>query len=289
VNPLVVVGHPNNRFEHIYVNASSMVGPLFYIQGGVSTSMSAIEINAASLGPTLIKDTAGGGWSVDAIRVEGGTYGAGASAVNAMFDMSASSLRIDRLELGPLTINSTGGGNNYIFDTSLSACHLGILTMNPAIITITGNWWLAQQATGTVTVDTLATNTFPTNFYLTNMPGTITAKQIQVLDWLKGAISADKGDANYTVALGDPNIITYATNLTAARTVTLPASSSAINSHLFDGLWYRVVRSGAGAFDLKINDATGATLLDSIVSGKTGAIEYTYRRGGWVQTLKAVA
>lgn len=100
----------------------------------------------------------------------------------------------------------------------------------------------------------------------------------------------DAGDTtNKTVFSGgaDPeNVICFETALTANRTVTLPTSFTGAQTNLFNGARVRIVRTGGGAFDLIIN--RGATEMNRIYSGQSGAIEYVFRRGKWVTSSSSL-
>ena len=80
-------------------------------------------------------------------------------------------------------------------------------------------------------------------------------------------ISADKGDANYTVLSGDPESILFATALTANRTVTLTnvAATAAVT-----GRRYKIVRTGLGAFTLTVQTSTPTTL--KVIPNSTAAV-----------------
>ena len=85
------------------------------------------------------------------------------------------------------------------------------------------------------------------------------------------SISADRGDANVTLAIGlDATIQRFATTLTANRTVTLPTSG------MIRGDRFRIVRTGLGAFTL----AVGA--LKTIPSATAAFVEVMYDGTNWV-------
>lgn len=87
-------------------------------------------------------------------------------------------------------------------------------------------------------------------------------------------ISADRGDGNFTLnADQDVPIQRVTTALTVNRTVTLGTG--------FAGAWFRVVRSGLGAFTLDVGG------LKTIPAGTAAIVEVGHTGAGWVLTLYA--
>lgn len=84
-------------------------------------------------------------------------------------------------------------------------------------------------------------------------------------------LSADRGDGDVTLnADQDVNIQPFATALTANRTVTLGTG--------FAGAWFRIVRSGLGAFTLDVGG------LKVIPSATAAAVEVGHNGSAWVLT-----
>lgn len=87
-------------------------------------------------------------------------------------------------------------------------------------------------------------------------------------------LSADRGDVNFTLnADQDVNIQRVTTALTANRTVTLGTG--------FAGAWFRVVRSGLGAFTLDVGG------LKTIPISTAAIVEVGHDGTGWSLTLYA--
>lgn len=81
-------------------------------------------------------------------------------------------------------------------------------------------------------------------------------------------VSADRGDANVTLVAGaDVPIQRYATALTANRTVTLGSGGN--------GMWFRVVRTGLGAFTLDVGG------LKTIPNSTAAAVEVAHDGTAW--------
>ena len=66
---------------------------------------------------------------------------------------------------------------------------------------------------------------------------------IMLMPW---AVGADIGDADVTLSATSARVQLYLTNLGANRTVTLPSTGT------YNGLMFRVVRTGLGAFTLDV-------------------------------------
>lgn len=94
---------------------------------------------------------------------------------------------------------------------------------------------------------------------------------------LSPLVSADRGDANVTLVWGvDVPIQRFATALTANRTVTLSATN-AVN-----GAWFRVCRSGLGAFTLDVGG------LKTIASLTAAFVDVHYDGSAWRQTAYSI-
>jgi parallel beta-helix repeat protein len=91
-------------------------------------------------------------------------------------------------------------------------------------------------------------------------------------------VSADKGDANATLALSDPQIARWDTNLTAARTCTLPALS---NFQSYPGMRFKIRRGGGGAFNLTVQDAT-ATLIKAVPAASWCEVAVNDTNNAWL-------
>lgn len=84
-------------------------------------------------------------------------------------------------------------------------------------------------------------------------------------------ISGDRGDASFTLnADQDVPIQRMATALTANRTVTLGTG--------FAGAWFRIVRSGLGAFTVDVGG------LKTIPSATAAFVEVGHDGSGWILT-----
>lgn len=277
-------GQPNMKFENIYIRADSMVGPILDTPGYLSTWIDGFEINNAFLGPTIISDVGGGAYAIGSLRLEVGTYSASVTT-NSMFDLANSELVADYLQLMTITANMTGASfpRNSIMRNDSGAAKIRIARLDLTNWSVTnGTYYVASGSAFDCAIDSL--DALPTNVQLTNLGSDGAGDLIRVRGWNDGKLSSDQGDNSVTVTPGttQPNVLSFETFLTAARTVTLPDTTQPGN--MFNGLRYRIVRTGGGNVALNINN--GATFLDQIPAGYKGEIEYTFRRNTWVQTLK---
>lgn len=85
------------------------------------------------------------------------------------------------------------------------------------------------------------------------------------------SVSGDRGDANVTLVVGtDDPIQRFATTLSANRTVTLSTRG------VVEGAWFRVVRTGLGAFTLDVGG------LKTIPSATAAFVDVVWSGTAWV-------
>jgi hypothetical protein len=274
-------GVPNNHFGRLFVSADNMIGPIFYLKG-YNTVIDTIEIIQANKGAKLFYAQAGAKLEIGAIKLENGIYTGSATLIefspNSHIHIGSVSVGGSmNMTLNPATgfigvISSTGGSPT----TKMTIGHVEVTGTNIAntyIFGTIGNTILHSY------------NIIGTGWGLTNVGGATACENVIVTDHMNNHLSANKGDADYTIVLGDPNIVSFETTLTASRTVNLPS----VNNNLFNGLKYRVRSYGAvngtNVINIVCNGVTKATLS----TDKT-VIELTYRRSpsnpqsGWIVT-----
>lgn len=81
-------------------------------------------------------------------------------------------------------------------------------------------------------------------------------------------VSADRGDADLALVVGDETVQRFATALTANRAVTLPAAAR-------DGERFRIVRTGLGAFTLDVGG------LKTIANSTAAFVEVMHDGTAW--------
>jgi hypothetical protein len=276
---------PNNHWGKFYVRGDAMAGPVFLVRG-YNWTWDSVEFNVMALGPKLIF-LAGGQPEVriGAVKLEGATYASGTT--NYLIEVgTGGSLNLDQLTVSgtPLTIGAgvvvyavqagTGGGQGNV--------RVGMVRLGGSAITGTIYAFGGAVSGGIVLGDFVSQHA---NAKLVNNGSTVTANNLVVDSYTNHRMSDDKGDANYTVALKDPNIIQLETAFTAQRTVSLPSDGN----FLHNGQYYEtVVNTGVvnGANTLLIK--CGATTLHTETTDKK-VIRFTWRRNvtvanGWKMT-----
>jgi hypothetical protein len=268
---------PNNRFGRIFCSCQLMTQPVFNIRG-YDFIIDTIEFIAANNGVNLMTFAAGSRVTIGALKLENGTY----TTSVQLFDFQNGSTAT----IGHITV----GGN---------ACYFNAGTVNVVNVAPGGGYvdvgYIAFAATsnptGAVYLGNSAASLTIGKYSASNCSGlqnngsTTSGNFITVRDQVNGHLSDDKGDASYTVALGDPNKISYQTALTAPRTVTLPTSGT----NMFNGLYYEVIVGASvatGTNTLAIMAST--TTLATITTGKV-IVGFTWRRhpsapSGWILT-----
>ena len=133
------------------------------------------------------------------------------------------------------------------------------------------------QAGSTSTTIVTDETSFGTNFLVATNPNAFVSGKLYLRRTARGpgglapSVSADRGDASQTLAVGtDAPIQRWATALTANRTVTL-STTGAVNGDTF-----RVVRTGLGAFTLDVGG------LKTIPAGTAAFVDVSYNGSAWV-------
>lgn len=112
----------------------------------------------------------------------------------------------------------------------------------------------------------------------TTLIGGATADTDQmVVEGFDNPMSADNGDASVTLRGPAVPIQRFDTALTANRTVTLTLIDSSGQSY---GKWFRIVRTGLGAFTLTVQDSN-AVVLKAIPAGTAAAVECYFNGTAW--------
>lgn len=274
---------PNNKFGRIYCHCGTMTGPAFSLKG-YNFVIDNIEFLAANLGAQLMFFQAGTIVEIGAIKLEGGTY----TAAQNLFEFSTScKAHIGSINVGGtnITINPTSG-NVYVVHSTGSAPSVDLTI---AHVAVGGNGpFTNAYVFGSIGKTVLHTVDLQVaGWALCAISSTTGSETLIVNSFQNNHLSLDKGDANYTIAMGDPNTFTFDTVLTAPRTVNLPFDAT----KLFNGLKYRCIISA--------NVATATNTITFLSSGQTYftattgkiIVEFTWRRkdpahayANWVMT-----
>lgn len=277
---------PNNHYGRLNVDAVNMVGPIFKDMKGYNTWFDTVEVFSATpnQGPQLMTIQAGAQFNIGAMKFEGGTWTA---SQTRFIDVGVNAgIRIQELFLGGQfsTLNAPGG-TFYLLYVSGSGGIAEVRDITAAFATVTaGNAFIVTAGTGSI-VRIGAWRTTSGTFQLQNAGSSVTSDAITVDNIANNHLSYDKGDADYTVADGDPTTIIFNTALTAPRVVNLQNNLN----NLFNGMRYRIISSGAVNGTNTIAIKQGSTTLGTL-SRDNQAIEFTSRRvpngTSWFLTAK---
>lgn len=267
---------PNNNFDSIFGDATNCTTTLFVLKGYNQVATN-IEVVMNVNGVQLIKLIAGSQLKIGAIKME--EWAQPTTDAKFIEIENGGVLDIDYVYLAGQASAGVTGSRAYLFRESggpskmlrVGRLFVGGNTSGTAPLYV-------FEGTGPTVIESLELGS---NSKLTRASSSTAADAVRVRNWANGRLSADKGDADYTIALGDPTEIFYSTTLTADRTISLPSD---VESN-FGGLRYRIVRDAStlGAFNLLIKN--GATTVGTLGSASKSFIEVAWRRvasgNGW--------
>lgn len=278
---------PNNHWGRFTVSCNNMTVTVFNGIRGYNFRIDTVEFLANYQGLKLMDFAAGAIISIGALKLEVATFNAGVNLFNFATGCTAS---IDQIFIGGTSlVHNVPAGQIFnlvsLGTSTTNGARLTIATIDAQNFTSTNgqaNAYLLNAGSGTSIVAGRAA--YSGLWQLQNNGGTSTADYITVSESINGRMSQDKGNADYTVTLTDPNIVVFNTAFTAIRTITLPPSGA----HLFNGIYYEFVFYGAvnGANTALIR-CNGTTLIT--VSTDKVVVRFTWRRNttvaaGWVMT-----
>ncbi|MEH7249170.1 BppU family phage baseplate upper protein [Neobacillus niacini] len=280
---------PNNKFGRFLCNCDNMIGPAFVLKG-YNFIIDTIEFLEAYKGCELIYFHALTTVEIGSVKLENGVYDSNRRS-NYLIELSNSSfMKLGSLNIGGNTlttggastplyaIGSTGGSPaaDVIVDTVRT---LGTLTLSNVYVSAVGN-----DSTGSMRINNIR---LQSGWVLTNPASLLSAEALTVEQYNNGRITQNKGDANYTVTLGSPNVISYETTLTAPREIILPSDGLM----LFNGLTYRViVNENVASSTNTLTIKSGTKTLYNINTTQKTIIEFKWRRvafnffNGWIMT-----
>jgi len=272
-------GCPNNVWGRMSLNCSGAAGPIFNQWRGTNLAVEALEFLNADQGPNLITTSSGFTASIQSMKLELATY----TAAQALFNFTGNfNVNIDDIKITGSTavftppsswVSIVQVGSGGISTGS----HLDIGLIEASATSLSGGCYAVSGGgkNGRVSVGVVE---LANGWALQNVSGTTTGNFIEVRSWVNGALSDGQGDADLTVAVGDPNVIHFNTTFTAQRTITLPAK---LGNNLCSGLYYDLIFDGAinGANTAVIKEGSN-TLRTQSTDGKR--LRYMWRRAAWV-------
>lgn len=282
-------GTPNNQWGRFLIDCANMVGPVFNQIRGYNFTIGTLEFLNNNQNATLMSLASGSQVTIGAIKLETASL----TASTTLFSVLGNAhMVLGQFSALGSTFTATGAGvviKGFVVGAS-GFLRVDILDLN-STLTLAGGavaYFLQLPATGTCVIDKIYT-TLGTGWLLTDPASTATQETLRILGYDRGWLSQNKGDADYAIALGDPNIASFETTFTAIRNITLPGTT-ATAGNLPNGLKYKLrfygAINGANTAQVKCNTVNvGAALATDKV-----AVEYTYRRSGttpqtgWIMT-----
>jgi hypothetical protein len=266
---------PNNVIGRMQLGCGNAVGPIFNNIKGVNFVIDCLEFLSVT-NATLIALQAGTNVSINSIKMEFFTFNTSGNLFN--FNTNCN-VKLGQFHCyGTTSIFNPASGSFNIFKTdtggNTGSLHIDLLELTAN--TVGSNVYAIEALNGSVQINSYITDG-NANWNLSST-SSATADVLNVVTYNNDHISANKGDSDYTVTLGDPNIISFETALTAPRTVNLPANAN----NLFNGLRYTVRSNGA------INGANTITIACNAVTKFTlttdlSAVDLIWRRAGSAQ------
>lgn len=270
-------GSPNNVWGRMTLYCNDAVGPIFQNWSTNATTVESIEFLYADANQKLIFGASGFNADIGAIKLELGTYTA--AGANYMIDFGASHwVRIGQLNVdsgdfnpvsGTLAVIGCTSSSNAFSQIDIGAAWLQATTLSGNCVLFNGPG-SNRLHVGTVHLE----DGWTLQERSTNNAG----DRVTVDKWVNRQLSAAKGDADYTVTQGDPNIVHFSTAFTAQRTITLPSRTS---NDVFNGLYYELIFDGA------INGTNTAVIKEGSTTLRTQSVDkkklrYMWRRSAWV-------
>ena len=271
---------PNNNFGRIFVNAGGMAGPIFKEVRGYNWVWGNLEI-LDGRNCQWWSSQAGTELTLGAIKLELADYTAANTFLgSSLFYAPASFIKISQVHMGGTFCKFNPLNPTSLFN--VSSGKLTIDSINHQLSQASSNFYLFSASTG-ADIDARISNRGSFSVPYSNVAGSATADSITVRPDRNDRMSQNKGDANYTVAKGDPSIAVYETAFTAPRTETLPA-----DDFCFNGLKYTAISRGAVNGTNTLSLVSGGFTKASLTIDKS-FVELTWRRGavphsGWVVT-----
>jgi hypothetical protein len=266
-------GAPNNRWGRMTLLCQGAVGPIFKSIRAYNMVIGTLEFLVADAGAQLMTTQSGFAADIGALKLEVGTYtGAG----KGLFEFAnPCDVRIGQLHVGGSSTTftpSSGILSIVLISGAMGSTGPGSVEIGSIVadaVTLSGNCVAINGSSSNVTV---RNHRLSGGWALSSTGSSTAADWTQVKSDVTNRISANLGDADYTVAQGDPNILEWNTPFTAQRTITLPVQT---DKNLFNGLYYDLVFDGA------INGANTAVIKRGTTTMRTQTVDKQRLRYMW--------
>ncbi|RDK00810.1 hypothetical protein [Paraburkholderia lacunae] len=277
-----VNGVPNNRWGRFFVDCHNMVGPVFDDVRGYNWIIDTIEFIAAQRGAQLFSIQAGSVCTIGAIKLENGVYrnavnlislGPGAHVTIGQFHIGGNAMVLHP-ESGAITLFATAvGGPTGMFEVD---------TLVASATEFGGQVFVISGANGSMRVKDMSFGGQP--WQICDNSATTTGDTLTIDQYKNDRLSRNLGDADYSVTLGDPNILSFETRFSSPRTLELPA----VANRMFNGLYYEIRLCGAVNAENTLTIQCGGT-KKFVVKHDNLMIRFVWRRNanaaaGWIMT-----
>lgn len=268
---------PNNSFGRFLVTATSMTDTIFKNIRGYNWVWGALELLSGT-NVQWISLQAGSVLGLSAIKMEMCDY-SGSPTWDGLSLIYAPNCQVD---IGQLDLGGTVCRFEFTSARNLctvSAGSLSIQSLATKMTALPTNFYLFSASGGDSYIRYRQKGTYPVDY--SNVGSSDAANFLTVYPDKNDKLSVNKGDADYTISLGDHSMIQFETALTAQRTVNLPTSNSC-----FNGLRYRIYSRGAVNGSNNIAIKAGGVTKHTLTTDKT-FVDFEWRRNatphnGWV-------
>jgi hypothetical protein len=277
-----VNGVPNNKWGRFFVDCQNMTGPVFKDVRGYNWVVDTIEFIAAQHGAQLLSIQAGSVCTIGALKLENGTFlkaatligiDSGASVTIGQFSIGGNAMNLHP-DHGAITLFATAlGGPTGMFE-------LGTLSANAT--SFGGNVFVISGAKGDMRIRDVFFDDHP--WQLCDNSATLTGDTLTVAQYKNDRLSENLGDANHTIVLGDPNVLSFETPFSSPHILELPSAAN----QMFNGLYYEVRLYGA------VNGGNTLTITcghhkKMVIGQDKIVIRFEWRRNadaatGWIAT-----
>lgn len=277
-------GQPSNIFGYLLIDCLAMTEPVIDLKT-FNFNANVIELLGGGSDPALVINE--GEANITQFKCEAWECGV-SMAGRGIIEKINTGLNIQEIKCDFRATDVGGGSNLFLIKTSSTPNgddFIGKINLSPAVPIVSGQPLIANTAgnLGRLRIRSIQAKV---DFFLSDTAASDAASWITVDEYLNGLQSANRGDADVVLSVGDSTIQQFNTTLTAGRTITLPGPTAG-PTDLFNGLKYTIVRNATtpGAFTLSIAQSGGGTLF-VIPTNTNMIVEYTFRRNAWVLTNK---
>jgi hypothetical protein len=266
---LIRASHPSGKpsviYQSVYLDCQDAIGPIFDTTS-LNASYIEIELNRLMLGPTILRDLAGGRHNIVSMSIELGTYGRSGAT---LFNVLNSDLSINQIYLDKITFDE----DTRAFHTSgAAAIQIGRLYMRDNVVRGRGALVLCWQ--GNILIDRIRIDggaNFGAGVLLTDIVNTDAAETIRVRSWAEPRSPRLIRDGTYAVRYDDaPELIVQSRR--SEVTVQLPPIDN-----LWSGRSWTVRRLGPTG-TLIIRSSNNDQELARLDAGSGGSIRATFIR-----------